>query len=281
MVAQVKINHGDWNLRMKVARDFIEGRRLLEMGRPVEAEAILQHTYLGNSKKDGITIDADETFALFKAEIAAAANKTRSAYDSVSAYYSNLPSDRMRKALLTYASRLGIDSNKADSDIWQIRNANAWQKTKFTLRSFIDSSKVSIADFQGKIVLITYWNPGCVPCRKEFPHIQAVLDKMNSADVVHLGIDVFNEQEQNVMPFVRANHLTFIPLHDDPNADKGNLPRVAGIPENFILDQDGRVVFSDFIITGSNERTLELMLTELLKFGKSTLTTPPAVMAKK
>jgi len=280
MVAQVKINHGDWNLRMKVARDFIEARKLLDLGKPLEAEAIIQHTSLGNSKKDGITIDAEETLALFKAEIAAAANKTRAAYDSISTYYSKLPSDRMRKALLTYASRLGIDSNKADSDIWKVRNANAWSQTKFTLRSFIDSSKVSIADLQGKVVLITYWSPSCGPCRKEFPHIQAVLNKINGSEIVHLGIDVFNEQEPNVMPFVKANHLTFIPLHDDPNTAKGNLPRVTAIPENFLLDQHGRVIFSDFIITGNNERTLELMLTELLKFGKTGLTPLPAILAK-
>jgi len=280
MVAQVKINHGDWNLRLKVARDFIEAHKLLDLGRPLEAETMIQHTSLGNSKIDGVTIDAEETLALFKAEIAAAANKTRAAYDSVSAYYSKLPSDRMRKALLTYASRLGIDSNKADSDIWQIRNANAWQKTKFTLRSFIDSSKVSIADLQGKVVLITYWSPGCLPCRREFPHIQEVLNKINSEDVVHLGIDVFNAQEANVMPFVKANHFTFIPLYDNLNAGKGNLPMLNELPANFLLDQNGRVIFSDFIITGSNERTLELMLTELLKSGKTGLTTPPPVLAK-
>jgi|GEM_PF-6017691 len=40
--------------------------------------------------------------------------------------------------------------------------------------------------------------------------------------------------------------------------------KVQGEPENFLIDQNGKIVFDDFMIEGNNHRTFELMINSLL-----------------
>lgn len=267
MVLQEKINRGDWKKRIIVARYFVEARRLMDENKPTEAIEMLKHIDLGNSLIGGILIDAEETLALIKAEASDASNKTREAYDSIAMYYSKQPSDRLRKALFNYAFKLGIDSNKVDSDIWKTRDSLAWKPTDFTLENYADHRPVSLSNYRGKVVLLTYWFPGCGPCRNEFPYFEAILKKINSKNVAYLAINLSPQEDCYVLPIVKNSGYTFVPLRDEPNEAKGNLPNVQGAPANFLLDQSGRVIFSDFQITDKNERTLELMISELLKMG--------------
>ena len=269
MVLEIKINRGDWKQKLIVAREFVEAGKLLDANKPSEATEILKHVNLGNSKVDGMLIDAEETLALFKAKVANAGNKTREAYDSVAAYYSKKPSDRIYQILRTYAAKLGIDSSKVDTDVWKIRNNEAWKETDFTLENFDDQKRVSLSDYRGKVVLLTYWFPGCIPCREEFLHFEAILKKYNSTNIAYMAINIENQEDDYVMPLVKKNGYTFVPLQDDPNKKIGNLPegKDVGAPTNFLIDQRGRVIFSDFKIDDKNERTLELMINELLKMG--------------
>lgn len=269
MILKVKTNRGDWKQRITVARQFVEARKLLTEHKPLAATVIVKHINLGNSDIDGITIDAEETLILFKAEVAYACNEPRLAYDSLALYYSKKPSQTIRKPLMMYARALQMDSVKVDSNIWKLRDSLAWKPTDFDLENYVNHKQVSLSDYRGKIVLLTYWNPSCFPCREEFPHLEAVLKKINSNDVVYLAINAYNHEEDYVIPFQKNNGYTFVSLRDDPNKSKGNLPQVRAIPANFLFDQKGRVIFSDFQITDKNEDTLELMIKELLKMGNA------------
>ncbi|MGZ3763689.1 MAG: redoxin domain-containing protein, partial [Mucilaginibacter sp.] len=246
MVLEVKVNRNIWKQHFIDARNFVEARKLLDANEPDEAAIMLSHVNLGIYKTMGVEVEADtkETLALFKAEANNKGNKTQAAYDSLAQYYRKLPSDRLRNILINYASKLGLDSNRVDADIAKIRNDSAWNKTDFTLENYADHKPVSLSDFNGKVVLLTYWFPSCFPCRQEFPRVESVLKKFNSKDVAYLAINANNEQEEVIMPFIKSNNYTFIPLRDNPGKPIGNLPNVHSMPANFLIDQTGRVVFS-------------------------------------
>lgn len=80
-----------------------------------------------------------------------------------------------------------------------------------------------------------------------------------------MAVNSGNQQEETIIPFIDSQGYTFIPLRDTPNKDIGNIPYTNLAPANFIIDKKGRVVFSDFLIGSTNEHTLELMITELIK----------------
>jgi len=121
-----------------------------------------------------------------------------------------------------------------------------------------------LADYKGKVVLLTYWFPGCGPCRGEFPHFESVLKKFNRNDVAYLGLNVEPLQDEAVVPFLKESGYTFTALHDSRKRVKGNLDDNNSEPTNFLIDQKGRIVFSKFRIDENNEKTLELMIKELL-----------------
>jgi len=81
-------------------------------------------------------------------------------------------------------------------------------------------------------------------------------------------------QEDRVLPLIKAKGYTFVPLRDSPNKAKGNLPDVSSAPTNYLIDQKGRVIFSNFQINDNNERMLELMISELLRSSPEHMTNP-------
>ncbi len=67
-----------------------------------------------------------------------------------------------------------------------------------------------------------------------------------------------------MIPFLKSSGYTFTPLAEDEKRDKGNLPS-PGAPTNYLIDQDGRIIYSNFMIHGDNERMLELMIESMLQ----------------
>ncbi len=86
---------------------------------------------------------------------------------------------------------------------------------------------------------------------------------------MYLGINIVLDQDEYVIPFMNASGYSFIPLRDDPKWDKGNLNNRNAAPVNFLIDKEGRIVFSNFRTNEANEKTLELMISSLLPDKKA------------
>ncbi|MBD1364036.1 TlpA family protein disulfide reductase [Mucilaginibacter sp. ZT4R22] len=267
MSLKINTNRDLWKKRLQVARSFIETRKLLNENAVQEALATIKKASLGNSKILGITIDAEEGLTKLKAEVMDAAGQTREGIDTLMALYSVRPSKKIYGEMLRYAKKLEIDSCALDKLIYQQFEKNAWQPTNFSLRSYIDNQQISLSDYKGKVVLLTYWFPGCFPCLAEFPKFEKVLQKFDKKQVVYLAINLNNIEENHVLPIRNNGGYTFIPLRDEPNNMKGNLPRVFSAPTNYLFDGKGRVIFSDFFINDRNQEMLEEMITKISLFN--------------
>ncbi len=263
MIIEGKINRNLWKDRIKVADAFLKVRKLLVENNPKEALALLNSVDLINPIFGSYTIDAEEYLALFKAEVADAAAQTQLAYNSLVVLYSKEPTEGLRAPLFKYGNKLGMDSNSVVKNIWKIRDSTAKQATNFSLENYLSAGKTALSDYKGKIILLTYWFPGCGPCRGEFPHFESVLKSFNKNEVAYLGLNLEPSQDEAVLPFLKQTGFGFTPLHDDRGRQKGNLT-ADGAPTNYLIDQKGRIVFSGFRIDAENERTLELMIKELL-----------------
>jgi thiol-disulfide isomerase/thioredoxin len=114
------------------------------------------------------------------------------------------------------------------------------------------------------VVLITFWFPGCGPCRAEFPHFENVVKKYNKKELVYLGINVLPNQDDYVLPFMKGTKYSFMPLKATSDWAEKNYG-VRGEPTNFLLDKEGNIVFANFRTDQNNERTLELMINSLLE----------------
>ena len=248
-----------WINQLALAQAFAKAERLITGGKNSEAVAALNEIKLPRYP------DFGEHLAMRKSYALEAGGNAMAAYDSLAAYYAKDPTDKGAKALQQLGSKLGKNSAKIKEDIVKVRKASAQPATPFTLEQYFKPGTASTSDYKGEVTLITYWFPGCGPCRGEFPHFENVVKKFKDRDFVYLGINIVPAQDEYVLPFLKNSGYSFIPLREVKDRKKGNLDNRGLAPVNFLLDKQGNVIFSWFRTDGSNERTLELMISELLE----------------
>jgi thiol-disulfide isomerase/thioredoxin len=206
----------------------------------------------------------NKELVFLKAEMESLAGKTSTAYASLITSFAKQPNTKLIWAIMGMGAKLGKDQHQVDADIMKYIKDNAKPATAFTLKNYLTSAQTSLSDYKGKVVLLTYWFPGCGPCRAEFPHFENVASKFKGEDFSYVGINIVSEQNEYVLPFMKGSGYSFTPLEDVKGREKGNLDNRGAAPTNFLIDKQGRVIFSNFRTDGSNEDELELMIKMLL-----------------
>jgi thiol-disulfide isomerase/thioredoxin/Tfp pilus assembly protein PilF len=249
----------DWAPRVLEAQNLILARSLAGERKYAAASAVLGVTQL--SKYSG----NQEMFALLRAELADSAGNTKAAYDSVLVRFAKTPSDSVQAAMGRYATKLHKSATQVDSAVWAIRDTAARPATPFRLASYGGpTDSIALADYKGKVVLLTFWFPGCGPCRGEFPHFQKVANSLKGRSFAYVGINVVPEQDAYVASFLKGTQYSFTPLHGNDKFAKAAY-HVRGEPTNFLIDGNGRIVFKDFRADDAEgERMLTLMIESML-----------------
>ncbi|WPU99462.1 TlpA disulfide reductase family protein [Mucilaginibacter sp. cycad4] len=123
---------------------------------------------------------------------------------------------------------------------------------------------VSLSSFRGKYVLIDFWASWCGPCRRENPNVVKAYNTYKGKNFTILGVslDRPNAKDKWLAAIHKDgltwNHVSDLKFWDSKAAD---LYAVRGIPQNFLLDPNGKII-------GKNLRgeDLENKLAEI--FGK-------------
>ncbi|WP_299989992.1 TlpA disulfide reductase family protein [uncultured Pontibacter sp.] len=111
----------------------------------------------------------------------------------------------------------------------------------FSLRD-INGQLVSLSDFKGKIVYLSFWRTDCGLCMVEQPHAQELARKLQPHDVVLINIGV-DEQEQSWRSVVQSRGLGGVQLYLKGQGHE--LARQYGlkdVPAYFLIDEDGTIL---------------------------------------
>jgi len=170
--------------------------------------------------------------------------------------------------LLMEQRYLSLDSNIRQSQIGKgLADFVAYHKVgavgsdalDFT-QSDIKGNAVSLSSLKGKYVLIDFWASWCKPCRDENPNVVKAFDKFNTKNFTILGVSLDKEKD----PWIKAiekDNLKWTQVSDLQywNNSAAVMYHVQGIPQNFLVDPNGKIV-------GKNLRGAELesKLCELL-----------------
>lgn len=246
-----------WDDRIDLAHRISEADRLLRAGSYREA-----YQAITGIKKTRNT-EAATKVPILEARLADLSGHTDSAYIKLLRLQAKAPTDAMQHAIDMYAAKLGKSADLVQSDLKAIRALSVKPAFPFDLQTYTRSSKGRLSDYKGKPVLLTFWFPGCGPCRAEFPHFENVVRKFRKSELAYVGINVLPIQDDYVLPFMKGTGYSFVPLKatGDWALEKYG---VRGEPTNFLIDKEGNIVFANFRTTADNERTLELMIRSLL-----------------
>jgi thiol-disulfide isomerase/thioredoxin len=98
---------------------------------------------------------------------------------------------------------------------------------------------VSLADFQGKAVLVDFWATWCGPCRKEMPVFEKLHREFAGKDVVVLTVDA-DEPEPVPAQYMKDEKFTF-PVLLAEGTDTVKRLAVPAFPTTVAVDAEGRV----------------------------------------
>jgi len=120
---------------------------------------------------------------------------------------------------------------------------------------------ISLASFKGKYVLLDFWASWCGPCRAENPNVVAAYQKYSPKGFTILGISLDNNKDK-WLAAVKKDQLAWTQVSDLQGWQNkvADLYGVKGIPMNYLLDKEGKI-----IAKGLRGEDLEKKLDELMK----------------
>ena len=107
------------------------------------------------------------------------------------------------------------------------------------LRS-LDGRPFSLESLRGRVVLLDFWAPWCIPCRKSFPFLQTLQDRHGGEGLSVVGLTLDSDR-QAVREFLDEVAVTFA-IVTDPSERSGEVFGVVAMPTTFLLDRHGQVV---------------------------------------
>jgi cytochrome c biogenesis protein CcmG/thiol:disulfide interchange protein DsbE len=110
---------------------------------------------------------------------------------------------------------------------------------EFELISF-DGETYKLADYRGSVVLVNFWASWCESCKPEAKDLEAAYQYyLDRGDVVFLGVD-YVDTEPEALAYLEEFGITY-PNGPDLRTEISQAYRVGGVPETFIIDQDGLI----------------------------------------
>ena len=110
----------------------------------------------------------------------------------------------------------------------------------FSRPALSGGTTLSTEGAKGKVLIVDFWATYCTPCAKEFPKLQALVDRHGGALVVYALSE--DDGTDGIAAFVRKTGVRFPIAWDQGNSisQRYNLDKM---PTSFIVDKKGIVRF--------------------------------------
>jgi len=109
----------------------------------------------------------------------------------------------------------------------------------FTLTTF-EGEQISLEDLKGKVVVLNFWASWCKPCEEEAAELETAWRIYQpGGEVIFLGVD-YVDTETEAMAYLENFDVTY-PNGPDLRTQISQAFRIRGVPETYILDQDGKL----------------------------------------
>ncbi len=108
----------------------------------------------------------------------------------------------------------------------------------------LDGKAVSLAEYQGKVLLLDFWATWCGPCVAELPNVIAAYDKYHAEgfEIVGISLDQQNSREK-VVKFTQDKKMSWRQIYDGKywQADNAVAFGIQAIPFTLLIGKDGKI----------------------------------------
>ncbi|MHB8688858.1 MAG: TlpA disulfide reductase family protein [Candidatus Dormibacteraceae bacterium] len=127
----------------------------------------------------------------------------------------------------------------------------------------LNAKRVSLSDFKGRPVLLTFWATWCTVCREELPALQRLQDRYQSTGFTILAINYRETDNRRLAQYLAGLQVHLKPVIDPEGTIAGAYGVDIGLPVNVLVNRAGTV--TQIIIGAVPNASLENAISRIVK----------------
>lgn len=120
---------------------------------------------------------------------------------------------------------------------------------------------ISLSSFRGKYVLVDFWASWCGPCRRENPRVVKTYNTFKGKNFTILGVSLDKPgAKEKWLAAIHKDGLTWTHVSDLQfwKSKTADLYVVRGIPQNFLIDPDGKIIGKNLMGDDLSDKLAEI-----------------------
>ena len=144
-----------------------------------------------------------------------------------------------------------------------VRNGVAVLALLLLTHSTYSAGELNVEAYRGKVVVVDFWASWCIPCRRSFPWMNAMIGKYGDLGLVFIGVNVDQERSE-AESFLAEFPPDFAILYDDENKSLAREFNVQAMPTSYVFDRDGNRIAQHLGFKVKKQNEYEALLVETL-----------------
>lgn len=147
--------------------------------------------------------------------------------------------------------------------IYLLLNVSAHADSVTSIPLKTNSGDIKLSEYKGKVIYLDFWASWCIPCRKSFPWMNEIQKRYGNKGFKVIAVNLDQEKDK------AKAFLDKIPAHFtvayDPEGVSATAFKVKGMPSTYLIDRNGKIVFSHIGFRKKEIPAMEQKIKQLLK----------------